>query len=108
MDLANQRRRIEREYSRNPRVRYGGAVSRAYDNAVYNNLSRQGTAGRMVIDMSRATDSSFQPGDNGFSGGNTVQRLYRASQLGNKTAEKLLNTKTDTRTLTAAKGSSNG
>lgn len=62
----------------------------------------------MAIDMSTATDSSFNPGDNGFSGGNTAQRLYGAARLGNKTAQRLLDTKVDTRTLSASKGNSNG
>ena len=90
-DRTEQLHRMEREYQGNPRVKYGGAARRAFDNVVEKALSSQGTVGRFMVDSIKAENAGWQATDNAtFSGGNAVQRLYNMSRRGNTTARRLL------------------
>lgn len=94
-DRSQQFNRMMREYANNRRARYFGVAGRAYNNVVQRALSQSAT-GRMMIDVSRATDD-------GFSAGNTVQRLYRMSELNNEDARNLLYGRTQSSSSASAK-----
>ena len=83
---------MERTYG----ARYGSRNYNRIDRALGNEMQRRlnkTSAGRLMIDVSKSSDGGLKPE---FSPGNTAQRLYNMSRLGNNTAKRLLYTKYDT------------
>lgn len=79
-DLVEQANRIRNNYN----VRYDNPrLYNAYSNEMQKKLKSYGNIGDAMIAVSDVTD-------NGFSPGNTAQRLYNMAQRGNADARRML------------------
>ena len=81
-DLTMQANRIRSQYGNDPRV------NKAESNEVRKRLQSFGDKGQMMIDVSKVSDSDYT--GQGYSVGNTAQRLYNMANAGNKDAKRML------------------